>query len=188
MIFGIEGGRHLGGAAVGLESCVDGDPAELDSAAIASAFVIGRSRTFDEDPRFGLIALAEIGSRALSTSVNDPGTAIMIIGVLVRLFSLWLSPSASTAETDVQFDRVGVPELSLDDMFCDAFQSIARDGASCVEVAIRLQKALRALAAIDHAKVSDIAARYSSVAIKRSEQAMMIAEDIQAVKEAANSV
>jgi uncharacterized membrane protein len=46
-------------------------------------------RYFDEDPRFGLITLSEIASRALSPAVNDPGTAIQIISSYVRLFSLW---------------------------------------------------------------------------------------------------
>jgi uncharacterized membrane protein len=45
-------------------------------------------RYFHEDPRFGLITLSEIASRALSPAVND-GTAIQIISSHVRLFSLW---------------------------------------------------------------------------------------------------
>ncbi|HCS29396.1 MAG TPA: DUF2254 domain-containing protein, partial [Spongiibacteraceae bacterium] len=60
-----------------------------DEAAIASikeAFILGGDRTFDEDPRFGLVVLAEIASRALSPAVNDPGTAIDIIGTLLRMF------------------------------------------------------------------------------------------------------
>lgn len=31
---------------------------------IASAFVIGKDRTFDDDPRFGLVVLSEIAGRA----------------------------------------------------------------------------------------------------------------------------
>nr|WP_205747188.1 DUF2254 family protein [Desulfopila sp. IMCC35006] len=38
----------------------------FDSSQIAKAFLIGNDRQFDEDPRFGLIVLSEIASRALS--------------------------------------------------------------------------------------------------------------------------
>lgn len=40
-----------------------------------------------EASRFGLIALSEIACRALSPAVNDPGTAIAIIGRFVRLWA-----------------------------------------------------------------------------------------------------
>ena len=54
------------------------------------AFTIKDTRSFHDDPRFGLITLSEIASRALSPGINDPGTAIAIIGSHVRIFSLWL--------------------------------------------------------------------------------------------------
>ena len=66
---------------------------DSDKKSIISAFEIGDARAFDQDPRFGLIALSEISSRALSPAVNDPGTAIDVIGTLVRLFALWASQS-----------------------------------------------------------------------------------------------
>lgn len=58
----------------------------VEMSQIARAFLIGDERTFDDDPRFGLVVLSEIASRALSPAVNDPGTAIDIIGTFVRLF------------------------------------------------------------------------------------------------------
>jgi uncharacterized membrane protein len=61
---------------------------------LKKTFTMGDMRYFDEDPRFGLITLSEIASRALSPAVNDPGTAIQIIGSYVRLFSLWDKTSA----------------------------------------------------------------------------------------------
>ena len=39
---------------------------------ICKAITIGRTRLYDEDPRFGLIALSEIGSRALSPGYKRP--------------------------------------------------------------------------------------------------------------------
>lgn len=51
-------------------------------AQICDAFVIGANRSFDEDPRFGLIVLSEIAARALSPAVNDPGTARSLVSFL----------------------------------------------------------------------------------------------------------
>ena len=50
------------------------------TAAVRKAFSIGETRSFDQDPRFGLAVMSEIASRALSPAMNDPGTAIDVIG------------------------------------------------------------------------------------------------------------
>ncbi len=76
------------GRALAYVTADQGDGADIDSARIAKAFRIGKDRTFDEDPRFGLVVLSEIANRALSPAVNDPGTAIEVIGAYVRLFAL----------------------------------------------------------------------------------------------------
>lgn len=61
-------------------------PAHDDCAArIAKCITIGADREYDQDPRFGLIVLSEIASRALSPAVNDPGTAIEVIGAGLRV-------------------------------------------------------------------------------------------------------
>ena len=121
-----------------------GEMTGIDRGSIAKAFLIGDARVFDDDPRFGLIVLSEIASRALSPAVNDPGTAVDVIGTLVRPFALWSEPVAPVehrAAALPAYDHVEVPELSFRDMFDDAFTGIARDGAATVEVAGRLQKA-----------------------------------------------
>ncbi len=82
------------GRALAYVTAQPGRMSEEDTKKIAKAFLIGQDRAFDEDPRFGLIVLSEIASRALSPAVNDPGTAIDIIGTLVRLFALWGTPPA----------------------------------------------------------------------------------------------
>jgi len=140
-----------------------------------AAFVIGDDRTFDEDPRFGLVVLAEIASRALSPAVNDAGTAIDVIGSLIRLFSAWGEPlddSERERSQEPTFDRVAVPELELEDLFDDAFPPIARDGAKVVEVQGRLQKAFAALAACGDGALAEVAAKHSKLALERAEDAM----------------
>jgi len=121
---------------------MSGDSLDDDLAtALRRAFTIGARRIFEEDPRFGLIVLTEIASRALSSAVNDPGTAIDIVGRHVRILSRW----RAREDAEVKFDRVHVPPILVQDVVEDAFRPIARDGASLAEVQIRLQKALAAL-------------------------------------------
>ncbi len=152
---------------------------------VAGAFIIGDDRTFDEDPRFGLVTLAEVAARALSAAVNDPGTAIDLIGTFVRLFANW---TASDEDPPVLFDRVMVPELSIRDMFDDAFTAIARDGAGTVEVGIRLQKALRDLASIGDEPMRLAAVHHSTLALARADQALNLPEERDLIRELASAV
>ncbi len=160
-----------------------GETAEIDWKQVADAFVIGRERVFDEDPRFGLVVLSEIADRALSPGINDPGTAIAIIGSLVRLFVLWTEPSEDLPTTE--YDRVEVPELSTQDMFDDAFTAIARDGAGTVEVMVRLQKALESLSSLDDPSVRAASIAHARLALARAEKKLDLPEDLALVREAA---
>jgi len=158
---------------------------EADHATIVSAFHVGKGRVFDDDPRFGLIALSEIASRALSPAVNDPGTAIEIVGSFVRLFAGLIDPLDESEEKKPAFDRVRIPELKLGDLLDDAFRPIARDGASTVEVQIRLQKALASVAAIGGLSLRSAAAKQSQHALERARVALDLQDDVQTVSDAA---
>ena len=166
----------------------DAAGAKHDDAArgIAEAFTIGRERSFDEDPRFGLIALSEIAARALSPAVNDPGTAIGITGTLVRLFALWVEPLREAPEAE--YDRVRVPALVLDEMFDDAFTAIARDGAGVIEVIVRLQKAFISLAATGDPGLRAAARRHSRLAMARAERELVLPEDLERARALAGKV
>ncbi len=162
------------------------DETKIDCKRVIDSFQIGSVRLFDDDPRFGLVVLSEITGRALSPAVNDPGTAIGIAGTLLRLFTLWSEPLSVEDEQAVKYDRVEVPELSVRDMFDDAFTSIARDGAGVVEVSVRLQKVLRSLAAHGDAAMRDAAEYHGRLALKRAKNALEIDEDFEAVLMASN--
>lgn len=147
-----------------------------------SAFTIGTMRYFDEDPRFGLITLSEIASRALSPAVNDPGTAIQIIGSYVRMFSLWSNPKQDTSSQKDVYDRIAVPEIIIADLFEDAFRPIARDGAGNIEVMIRLQKAFQTLATIDDFDLKKAAMQHSQNAYERAKLEMKYETDLAELK------
>ena len=114
------------------------------AAAVRDAFQVDHHRTYEQDPRLGVIALSEIASRALSPAVNDPGTAIEVLGALHRVFRILLEPRDADEPTH---PRVHVPRPRIGDFIQDGFRPIARDGAGMVEVQVRLQKTLTALAA-----------------------------------------
>ena len=156
------------------------DAHELDDtrrAALRTACTIGAGRSFAEDPRFGLIVLTEIASRALSPAVNDPGTAIDIIGRHTRILSRW----RCVQSTEVRFDRVHVPALSVMDVIEDAFRPIARDGAGLLEVQIRLQKALSALADRAPDIFAEPCRAMSREALGRARAGHLVADEIAAL-------
>ena len=110
---------------------------------LRKAFSINDVRNFDQDPRFGMIVLGEIVARALSPAVNDPGTAIDVIGRVVRLLALW--SQGFEQQSEVRYPRLHVPPLRTADLVEDGVAPFARYGANAVEVQIRLQKGLYAL-------------------------------------------
>lgn len=159
---------------------------DIDLTQITKAFLIGDDRVFEEDPRFGLIVLSEIAGRALSPAVNDPGTAIYILGVFVRLFAQWCESDEEGEIQACEHDRVEVPQISVQDMFDDAFTAIARDGAGAVEVAGRLQKSLKSLAFVGDVAMRDAALKHSRMALARAEHALDLPEDLQVVRDLAS--
>jgi uncharacterized membrane protein len=166
---------------------VEAEPDEDVRRDIRSAFVIGGGRTFDTDPRFGLLVLSEIASRALSTGVNDPGTAIDVVGTLTRVLAEW-GEVRKDANPEIRYPRLTVPEIDPVDAFADAFRGIARDGAGLLEVQLRLQKGLATLAAVDPPLFGSAAREMSKEALQRASLAMAHEDDIAFVRAAAGRV
>jgi uncharacterized membrane protein len=160
------------------------DRAAVDDEQVAElrkGFTIGAVRGFEEDPRFGLIVLTEIASRALSPSINDPGTAIDILGRHVRILASW----RVREDAGVRFDRVHVPTIRVQDVIEDAFRPIARDGAGLSEVQVRLQKALAALCASAPATFTPACVAMSREAIERASAVPLLSTEMAAIRAAA---
>lgn len=126
--------------------------------AVRQAVLIGNGRTFDHDPRYGFVVMGEIASRAMSASINDPGTALEVIGAGVRTLAHWAArqqaasssasasmPASSTPSSPSPCDRVTAPALREAGMVEDVFEPLARYAAGAVEVGIALQRALRSV-------------------------------------------
>ncbi|MGH1450799.1 MAG: DUF2254 domain-containing protein [Pseudomonadaceae bacterium] len=160
------------------------DDDRLDEAdeAVRGVFTLGNDRSFDQDPRFGLSVLAEIASRALSPAINDPGTAIDVLGRAVRILSYYSEKSIGEQQCETVYPRIRLPALELDDLFDDIFAPIARDGAGLIEVQLRLQKGLLLLAG-QGAELSRCAQRQAVRALTHAESALLLEEDRQRLRD-----
>ena len=114
----------------------------------AALIDIGDVRSFEQDPSFGLTLLAETAQRALSPGVNDPGTAIEVMGRIERLLWETLPEDTDAPEEDVQFDRITLPPVTAEALLKASFPPIARCAQDAPEVMEWMDKGLTALA--DH--------------------------------------
>lgn len=125
-------------------------PDEDRLGAYRDAFSLAADRTFDQDPRYGLIVLGEIAAKALSPGINDAGTAIQVLGAGARLLDDWALSCDESEEDGRQdagaCDRLFVPALSARDMVEDLYAPIIRYGSGDAAVATKVQKTLRVLA------------------------------------------
>lgn len=158
---------------------LDHSDADCDTA-IRKAFTLDHHRQFDHDPRLGLVVLSEIASRALSPAVNDPGTAIAVMGSGVRVMTALLDETRPETPDET---GVRLPAMSIGDLLDDLFRPIARDGAGLVEVAIKLQRSLSDIAAAAPRSHGLLAIRAAD-ALARSEAAMTFSSDVQSVRTA----
>lgn len=94
-------------------------------------------------------------------------------------------PAKSNGENIPTYDRIEVPEISVQDMFDDVFTAIARDGAGMVEVSVRLEKALQSIASFGDEKMREASKYHGRLALRRAEIALSMAEELTIVRDAA---
>lgn len=163
-----------------VESFVDDDTHDC----LRDCFSIGDEREFDHDPRFGMIVLSEIASRALSPAVNDPGTAIDVAGAGMRLL-LAYAHARSQAADQPRYQHVYARDIAVEELMVSFFNPIARDGAAMVEVQQRLIAVLGALADNHPSLFADVARQQACSIVNRSKQAMASELDQARVADAA---
>lgn len=139
---------------------------------VASHFVINPVRTFDQDPRFGLVLLSEIASRALSPGINDPGTAVEVIGAATRILAQWSDLKNETKMESVKCDQVFVPELLASELMENIFAPLARDGSSHLEVTVKILRSLGSLANYDADLYAASCRDYSELCLEYAKNAM----------------
>ena len=160
----------------------------LELSELLDAFVLAERRTYASDPRFGLIVMSEIGSRALSPGINDPGTAIDIVVRMSRIIRDWSLEQDGEDSAQPQIERVFVPPLDPQDLLEDAYAAISKDGVGSVEVGIWLQRSLALLAQLPATDISQAARDQAALAFARAEQELSFPHDLDRVRRAHASV
>jgi uncharacterized membrane protein len=145
-------------------------------------FMIGDVRSYDQDPRFGLIVKGEVASKALSPGINDPGTAIDVITRSARILTLYRDESGSS-ELPLH-DNLYLRPISPMDLIEDAFGALARDSANVLEVQLRLQSALSRLIEHDDPAMCDAALAAAKLHLRRARAAMDFTPDFERLKRA----
>lgn len=146
---------------------------------IAKDFTIETDRRFQNDPRFGMVVLSEIASRALSPAVNDPGSAISVLSAGQRVAERLLERAAEAGKAP---QPVAIP-VSLEEMMEDLVLPIARDGAAMAEVQIRLHRVLGSLA-VAAPGAHAMLARLAKEALGRSRDSEIAAFDLERIQRA----
>lgn len=140
---------------------------------------IGPDRDLETDPRYAFIVLSEIGSKALSPGINDPGTALQILTSLNQLI-IFSKKDAKSERPKPNFEFMTYRKISPMEIFNDSFMGIARDGAQMVEVVVFLQRILESFSREPGLLLSAKAVAHYSYEI--SEKKLVVASDFARVK------
>ncbi|MDH3000500.1 hypothetical protein A1D23_01325 [Chelonobacter oris] len=152
------------------------DKAPASSDSIDCAFVLEDSRSYAQDPKFGMVVLSEVAQRALSPAVNDPGTAIKVLTILMRL--LLDAKADKNASQQIKYDRLSIVNLNERDLVDHAFAQIARDGAATLEIQIHLQKILHIISKqAPEAAIKQAACRQAESGLQYAEQGLVLEQE-----------
>lgn len=144
-----------------------------DHKAIQGAFRIGSSRTAEQDPLFGLRLLSEVGSKALSPGINDTGTAIDVLTRLTK--TVWEWPVDLTG--DLKHPRIWLRPVTPKAMLDAGYSLIARDGATALDVQLRLADCLARLTNHPNQELAEAARALGAEAIERAQEALPYGPD-----------
>ncbi|UDW83841.1 DUF2254 domain-containing protein [Pasteurella canis] len=148
---------------------------------LRQCFIFAKGRTFEQDPSWGFIVLSEAAQRALSPAVNDPGTAINIMAIMMGL----LVEKEDEQQADgLEYDRLSIIPLDCNEWIRDAFSPISRDGAAILEVNLVMQKVLASIWRNAPDKDVSVAAFImAKQAFERASHALTLQADIQLLTE-----
>ncbi|WP_367715949.1 DUF2254 domain-containing protein [Nitratireductor sp. GISD-1A_MAKvit] len=128
---------------------VIGEADEAVLKGIRGDFIIGEERTFDSDPGFGFLVLADVARRALSPGVNDPSTANHVLTVQTRLLADWALKEKGKERTDPPYPRIRFVSVGPERLLDEAFRPISYEAATAApDVQQALLRGLASLASI----------------------------------------
>lgn len=147
---------------------------------IFSLIQLYKQRKYNFDPRFGLVTLSEISSKALSPAVNDLGTVIQVFASFIRIFDKY-SKLFSNTRIDEPNPWLCIQKLSEEDLFDDAFLSLPST-ALPPEVSIRFRKTLQAIKASNSAQYGKPVKRYSTIHMENMNQPSHVKKMLQKIE------
>ncbi|MGE6331633.1 DUF2254 domain-containing protein [Stenotrophomonas sp. NPDC077659] len=165
---------------------VEGTVSDETRSQLLAALSCSDTRAIDNDPRYGLVILSEIGQRAMSASINDPGTCIDVIGTCVRLLHAWAGYGLDACPAEVRYPHVHMAPLQASDLLDDVFTPISRDAAGSLEVNIRLQKGFAALLLAPDPAIAEEARRHAQWSLARAWDTLTFGPDREALRAAAS--
>jgi uncharacterized membrane protein len=129
---------------------VYGSGRSIDEQELWEGIGVGEERTFDQDPKYAIRLLVDIGIKALSPALNDPTTAVEVLDhigdLLVRLGGSRIEIGAFRDARGVL--RLIVPFPSWEDFLLLSFEEIRHYGADSVQVMRRMLALVSDLMAI----------------------------------------
>jgi uncharacterized membrane protein len=114
-----------------------------------SLYFIGRYRTVDQDPSFGIRQLVDIALKALSPGINDTTTAVMCVDYLAAILVRLASRQIATARRLDQGElRVIARGPSFESLLAEAFDQIRQNAKGNVAILLRMLGALQTIASL----------------------------------------
>lgn len=138
-------GDLVSDGAVLMEVC--GGKEQLDEQALSQAVELSETRTIEQDPRYAIRLIVDIGVRALSGAINDPTTAVQAID---QLDDLLHRLGNRVLEIGYAYDRYGglrvlYPAPDWEDYLDLALHEIRFYGATSLQVMRRMRALLQDL-------------------------------------------
>jgi uncharacterized membrane protein len=113
------------------------------------AYSIGRHRTAEQDPAFGIRQIVDMALKALSPGVNDTSTAVMCVdyltAILTRLTCRQFPPSH---RYEAETLRVIAIVPTFEGMLADAFDQIRGNAAGNIAIMARMLGAIDTIASV----------------------------------------
>ncbi len=166
------GGHLVEGIEIGMLNSND-HIGKDEVAKIINQFVIGKSKTSQQDLEFSIHQMVEIAARALSPGVNDPYTAISCIDNLTRTMS-YLAQAKFPSK--YRFDgegnlRIITDTIDFEGVLDAAFNQIRQFSEGSTAVIIRLMEALTTIYQFAHKE------NYKKAVIKHAEMVLRLGKE-----------
>lgn len=132
-------------ASIALEEPPDQETIE----ALNDAYNVGRHRTVEQDPAFGIRQIVDMALKALSPGVNDTSTAVMCVDYLTAILAQLASrkfPSSHCYEGDEL--RVITIAPTFEGLLAEAFDQIRGSAIGNVGIMARMLSAIETLASL----------------------------------------